>query len=222
LIWTVNLELTPIYAVEAVGPYAAEINAILVDFLADANLPISAAEFIERVSVPGVVAGRSVRLFSGQWVPVVEIDAPRGLYGWQVNRLIAEAIAALDIKPKTEAAAVSAELTATLRTFIDRVYFEVRNLGRLSADRALNFAATNAFQAAQVFSETFTSSMRLDTIDVERSPYARPDSDAWDIKLKFFDPENTRRARTVFRFTIDVSDIMPVTIGEIRSWSTSS
>jgi hypothetical protein len=135
---------------------------------------------------------------------------------------LAEAIAALDIKPKTEAAAVSAELTATLRTFIDRVYFEVRNLGRLSADRALNFAATNAFQAAQVFSETFTSSMRLDTIDVERSPYARPDSDAWDIKLKFFDPENTRRARTVFRFTIDVSDIMPVTIGEIRSWSTSS
>jgi cyanobactin maturation PatA/PatG family protease len=222
LIWTVNLELTPIYAVEAVGPYAAEINAILVDFLADANVPISSAEFIERVSVPGVVSGRAVRLFSGQMVPVIEIDAPRGLYGWQVNRLIAEAIAALDIKPKSEAAAATAELATTLRTFIDRVYFEVRNLGRLSADRALNFAATNAFQAAKVFSESFTNSMRLDTIEVERSPYARPDSDAWDIKLKFFDPENTRRARTVFRFTIDVSDIMPVTVGEIRSWSSSS
>jgi cyanobactin maturation PatA/PatG family protease len=222
LIWTVNLELTPIYAVEAVGPYAAEINAILVDFLADANAPITSPAFIERVSVPGIVSGRAVRLFSGQVVPVVEIDAPRGLYGWQVNRLIEEAVAALDIKPKTDAAAASAELSTTLRTFIDRVYYEVRNLGRLSGDRALNFAATNAFQAAAVFKDTFTTSMRLDTIEVERSPYARPDSDAWDIKLKFFDPENTRRARTVFRFTIDVSDIMPVTVGEIRTWSTSS
>jgi cyanobactin maturation PatA/PatG family protease len=222
LIWTVNLELTPIYAVEAVGPYAAEINAILVNFLADENAPISSAEFIERVSVPGVVSGRAVKLFSGQIVPVFEIDAPRGLYGWQVNRLIAESIASLDIKPKSDAAAATAEMTETLRTFIDRVYYEVRNLGRLSGDRALNFAATNAFQAAKVFSESLTIGMRLDSIDVERSPYARPDADAWDIKLKFFDPENTRRARIVFRFTIDVSDIMPVTVGEIRSWSTSS
>jgi len=113
-------------------------------------------------------------------------------------------------------------LSDTLRTFIDRVYFEVRNLGRLSPDRALNFAATNAFQAAKVFQESFTMAMRLDSIEVERSPYARPDADAWDIKLKFFDPENSRRARTIFRFTIDVSDVMPVTIGEIRSWSSSS
>jgi cyanobactin maturation PatA/PatG family protease len=220
LIWTVNLELTPVYAVEAVGPYAAEINAILVNFLAGANEPTASAEFIERVSIPGVVSGRSVRLFSGQVVPVVEIDAPRGMYGWKVNSLIADAIAAVDSKNKSKEAV--ANLTETLRNFVDRVYYEVRNLGRLSPDRALNFAATNAFQAAKVFSETFTLAKRLDTIEVERSPYARPDADAWDIKLKFFDPENTRRARTVFRFTIDVSDVVPVTIGEIRNWSTSS
>ncbi|WP_226589612.1 cyanobactin maturation protease PatG family protein, partial [Microseira wollei] len=38
-------------------------------------------------------------------------------------------------------------------------------------------------------------------------------------KLKFFDPENGRRAKKVFRFTIDVRDPMPVTLGEVRSWS---
>ena len=38
--------------------------------------------------------------------------------------------------------------------------------------------------------------------------------------LKFFDPENSRRAKKLFRFTIDVSDIIPVTLGEVRSWST--
>jgi cyanobactin maturation PatA/PatG family protease len=216
----VNLELTPIYAVEAVGPYAAEINAILVSFLANANASTTSAEFIERVSVPGTVSGRSVRLFSGQVVPVVEIDAPRGLYGWQVNRLIADAISAVDTKNKSKE--FVANLNGTLRNFFDRVYYEIRNLGRLSQDRALNFAATNAFQATKVFTETIQLSMRLDTIEVERSPYARPDADAWDIKLKFFDPENTRRARTVFRFTIDVSDVMPVSVGEVRSWSSSS
>jgi hypothetical protein len=36
LIWTLNLEPIPMYAIEAVGPHAAEVNAILVDFLADA------------------------------------------------------------------------------------------------------------------------------------------------------------------------------------------
>jgi len=46
------------------------------------------------------------------------------------------------------------------------------------------------------------------------------DSDCWDVKLKFFDPENSRRAKKLFRFTIDVSDIIPVTLGEVRSWST--
>ncbi|MFB2977960.1 hypothetical protein, partial [Microseira sp. BLCC-F43] len=43
--------------------------------------------------------------------------------------------------------------------------------------------------------------------------------DCWDVKLKFFDPENSRRAKKVFRFTIDVRDPMPVTLGEVRSWS---
>jgi len=218
LIWIINLEMTPIYAVEAVGPYAAEINATFVNFLADASLAPSDPEFIERVSVPGVVSARSARLFSGQVVPVVEIDALRGLWGWQTNRLIADAIADRKLKTAPE----KELLTASLHTFIDRVYYEVRNLGRLSPDRALNFAATNAFQAARVFSESLSIGMRLDDINVEQSPYARPDADAWDVKVKFFDPENSRRARVVYRFTIDVSDVMPVTIGEIRSWSSSS
>ena len=37
-----------------------------------------------------------------------------------------------------------------------------------------------------------------------------------------FDPENTRRARRVYRYTIDVSDVTPVTLGATRSWPTST
>lgn len=56
-------------------------------------------------------------------------------------------------------------------------------------------------------------------IEVEKSPFCRINSDCWDVKLKFFDPENGRRARKVYLFTIDVSDRIPVTLGQIRSWS---
>jgi cyanobactin maturation PatA/PatG family protease len=108
----------------------------------------------------------------------------------------------------------------TLESFLNRIYYDLRNLGVTSQDRALNFAATNAFQAATTFSQAVALGMELDTITVEKSPFCRPDSDCWDVKLKFFDPENSRRAKKVFRFTIDVSDIIPVTLGDVKVWST--
>jgi hypothetical protein len=40
------------------------------------------------------------------------------------------------------------------------------------------------------------------------------------LKLKFFEPENSRRAKKVFRLTIDVSDLIPVTLDDVRTWST--
>lgn len=93
-------------------------------------------------------------------------------------------------------------------------------MGTTSQGRALNFAATNAFQAASTFAKAVATGMELDSITVEKSPFCPLDSDCWDVKLKFFNPENSRRAKKVYRFTIDVSDIIPVTLGEVRSWST--
>ena len=61
--------------------------------------------------------------------------------------------------------------------------------------------------------------MQLDTIDVERSPICRPDSDCWDVKLIFFNPSKVfEQARKVYRFSIDVGDLVPVTVGSVRSW----
>jgi len=109
-----------------------------------------------------------------------------------------------------------------LGSFLDRVYFDLRNLGFASPDRALNYAATNAFQAADVFAEAVAAGMELDDIAVEKSPFCRLHSNCWDVRLKFFDPENTRRARRIYRYTIDVSDVTPVTLGATRSWPTST
>ena len=216
LIWTLNMELTPIYAIEAVGSFAREVYEALQELFAGEIEAEDAERYIERVSIPGKLTGRTVKLFSGQVVPVIEPVSPRGIYGWRVNTLVDSALEAVR---RGQAEADDEQMRRSLRSFLNRVYYDLRNLGQTSQDRALNFAATNAFQAAQTFSTAVAAGMELDSIAVTKSPFCRMDSDCWDVQLKFFDPENNRRAKKVFRFTIDVSDFIPVTLGEVRSWS---
>jgi len=220
VIWTLNIELTPIYALEPSGAFGASIYERLNEMLAGEVLAEQDPDHIQRVSIPGRLTGRTVRLFSGQQVPVIQLDNPRGSYGWKTNALVEQASKA--VSSKSGVAVDTATIAANLLSFLDRVYYDLRNLGVLSSDRALNFAATNAFQAATVFSEALGLGMQLENIETEPSPFARIDADAWDVKLKFFDPENTRRARKVYRFTVDVSEMMPVTLGEVRSWNAAS
>ncbi|NEO07311.1 PatA/PatG family cyanobactin maturation protease [Moorena sp. SIO3I8] len=216
LIWTLNMELTPIYALEPSGSFARDVYAAFQELLSGEVQAEDSEEYIERVSIPGRLTGRTVKLFSGQVVPVVEPVSPRGIYGWRVNTLVSSALEAVRGQ---QAEADDEQMRKSLSSFLNRVYYDLRNLGQTSQDRALNFAATNAFQAAQTFSEAVAAGMELDSIVVQRSPFCRMDSDCWDVQLKFFDPENNRRAKKVFRFTIDVSDLIPVTLGEVRSWS---
>jgi hypothetical protein len=186
-----------------------------------------------------------VRLFSGQIVPVVRAQA-RGLYSWNENLLIktvVDAVVSTEVPPvppsadqaaKDAAAQKAAQYTdaakTALRNFIDRVYYQLRNLGQSSSDRALNYVTTNAFAAAVGIAKAMnpksvgavmpiagqTGIYTLDTISTSRSPFCRMDSDCWDVHLTFFDPENDRRARTVIQLTVDVSDEMPVSLAPIR------
>lgn len=217
LIWTLNIELTPIYAIEPQGAFARDTYAVLQELLAGQIQAETSEEFVERVSIPGVLTGKTVKLFSGQVVPLLAPQNPRGIYGWKINTLVA---AAIETVQTTVGDAQEDAIRRTLGSFLNRIYYDLRNLGTTSQDRALNFAATNAFQAASTFAEAVATGMELDSITVEKSPFCRLDSDCWDVKLKFFDPENSRRAKKVFRFTIDVSDLIPVTLGDVRTWST--
>ena len=216
IIWTLNIELTPVYAIEPKGPFAREAYLALQELLAGQIQPETDDDYIERVSIPGILTGRTVKLFSGQVVPVIEPQSTRGLYGWKVNNLVS---AAFETVQAAEGEADEEAMRRTLGSFLNRVYYDLRNLGTTSQDRALNFSVTNAFQAASTFSQAVAQGMELDSITVEKSPFCRVDSDCWDVKLKFFDPENSRRAKKIFRFTIDVSDLIPVTLGEVKSWS---
>ncbi|MEA5519913.1 PatA/PatG family cyanobactin maturation protease [Limnoraphis robusta] len=219
LIWTLSLDGDTIYVLEPTGAFSDQIYEMFVLMLAGQLEPESSDEFVERISIPARQTNRTVELFSGQVVPVVKVHDLRGMYGWKVNTLVNAAMAAIARQvDEAQAPLVQQALTS----FLNRVYNDLRNVGQTSRDRALNFAATNIFQAASVFAKAIAERRQLDTIKVEKSPFCRINSDCWDVKLEFFDPESSRRGRKVFRFTLDVVLQMPVTLGEVKSWSLPS
>ncbi|MGH7489833.1 MAG: peptidase S8, partial [bacterium] len=148
-----------------------------------------------RVAGPGWVSG-SASLHGGLQVPILWPEL-RGLRSW----------------------ATAERVTGEVANFLERVAYETRNLGQAPQERAINFAATEAFQVERIFQSALEANLRLDSITVEPSPLCRPESDCWDVKLTFFDPLlRLEQARVVYRFTVDVSEIVPVTLGKVRHW----
>jgi cyanobactin maturation PatA/PatG family protease len=241
LIWTLNLDLTPIYAVVAESDaYADEVYKVLRTSLRCSALPADSPEYISRISVPGVLTNRTVRLFSGQVLPVV-VAQPRGLYAWSETTLVDTAVRTFMAGEHGAAQAGAGNgggngggdgapgaqinqdtVAQAVRIFLDKIYFELRNLGYTSSDRALNYAGTNAFMFIEGIVQGLAAGNKipgiepvlysLDTISVTKSPYCRLDSDCWDVQISFFNPNNDRQARVVWQYTIDVSDEMPVSL----------
>ncbi len=205
LTWTLNLDATPVYAIQPMGPYASIIYEKLREYLADPK--------VEMASIPGYT-GSSTRLMSGQQVPLIAPDI-RGMYSWSTDTLAEMIIPMVNFDN-----GLSEEHGKLfIEDYLNRVYYQYRNLGITPQERALNYSATNAFQVSSaIFKETGTGHF-LDSISVEKSPICRPDSDCYDVKLRFFDPENNQRAKHIHRFTVDVSDVIPVTVGKERFWS---
>lgn len=228
LIWTLNLDLTPIYAIEAeTDAYADEVYKVLRTGLRCSALPQDSPEYISRISVPGVLTKRTVRLFSGQVLPVV-VAQPRGLYAWSETTLVQTVVESYVRGQPQQAggaapAAINQDMVSqAVRIFLDKIYFQLRNLGYTSSDRALNYAGTNAFMFVEGIVQGLASGNKipgiepvlysLDTISATKSPYCRLDSDCWDVQISFFNPNNDRQARVVWQYTIDVSDEMPVSL----------
>jgi cyanobactin maturation PatA/PatG family protease len=212
IVWTLNLDATPVYAINPSGSFSDVAYDRLRSFL---NQQIN--EGVEIVSIPGTLNGRTTKLLSGQVVPDI-LPEIRGMYSWSATELVQ---AVLGQKPTEDAMLLQYNQRAEgVNNFLERIYYELRNLGITPQDRAINYAATNAFQVSQVFQQAINEHMELDSIEIEKSPICRLDSECFDVKLQFFDPErHFQRARKVYRFTIDVSDVIPVTVGTVRSWS---
>jgi subtilisin family serine protease len=172
------------------------------------------------ISIPiFTTAAGQARLASGQVVPVI-VPELRCMYSWTTNALVESVLGKTATGSANEVEqAEYAQRSQGVANFLERIYHELRNLGLTSQERAINYAATNAFNVNNIFKAALRAKMELDAIEVERSPICRPEADCWDVKLLFFDPENVLRSRRSYRFTVDVSDICPVTVGTVRSWS---
>lgn len=207
LIWTLNRDSTPVYAIKPMGAF----NEKAYDFFIETLDDMFEYENIV-ISIPGIIAG-NITLLNGQSVPVI-IPEIRGMHSWDPELLSDSVVNALSTQKTT-----SDQTKPILLNFAKRVYNELRNFGTTSAERALNFSGTNLVQAYNVLSEGVTKGLVLDTIKAKPSPVCRQSSDCWDIELTLFDPKNrTEKAKLVFLYTVDVSDVVPVSIGKIRSW----
>jgi cyanobactin maturation PatA/PatG family protease len=208
--WVLNQESTPIYAVQPMGPFAELTYTRLREFL---NAQVT--ESVEQVSIPGYITGKTA-LLNGQVVPAVAPEL-RGLYSWSTKALV-KAVAGDPPRNPNDQDGYKKK-TDDIQNFLERIYYELRNLGILPQDRATNYSATNAFQAEEIFKKAISQDLKLDAIQVEKSPICRPGSDCWDVKLTFFNPsKRLEQARHVFRATVDVSDVIPVSVGKIRDW----
>lgn len=187
--WTLNQETLPIYAIQPGGAFARATYLRLRHLLQQQTTGGA-----DRVAVPGWVSG-SAQLRGGRRLPILWPEL-RGLRSWPA---------------RAPAGAAPA--------FLERVAYETRNLGLAPPERAINYAATQALQVERIFHAARESNLRLDSLAVAPSPICRPEADCWDVKLIFFDPaRRLEQARVVYRFTVDVSDVVPVSLGKVRHW----
>jgi cyanobactin maturation PatA/PatG family protease len=207
VVWTLSRTEVPMYVIVPTGAFAAETYKWLAEEWSDKE--------VEFVSIPGVLAGQ-VALYDGQIVDAVVPDL-RGMLSWQTKIYVK---ALTDATKKAQSGASAERIHREVGRFLSKIYFSVRNRGQTPEERALNAAATNAFNISPVIVEAAEEGMALRDIAVERSPLNRPGSEYLDVLITFFDPQKrAERAPLRARFTIDVSDTVPVMIGEPVTWN---
>lgn len=172
---------------------------------------------VERVAIPGVMNG-TVELYSGEVIPVI-CPEMRGTRSWsmpELHRLRCEFAGEED-----EEAEEPPEEVGRMRYLdgLQQRFFEVaRNEGLTPEERALNFLATVSFRFVSHLQKYLQLNYRpeLDDIVVKPSPTCRKDSLCYDVELEFFNPANVLESKTVMARTVDVSDVVPVPLGDPR------
>lgn len=120
---------------------------------------------------------------------------------------------------------------AVVPALFEKAYAALRNHGEAPGDRAMNYLGTELLHSPKKIalglmsgwvvndaasqddpSPDETALYTLDTVSVSKSAVDRYDSDFWDVKLTFFNPRFSDRAKMCYVFTVDVSDELPVAL----------
>ena len=214
LIWTISVDNTPIYALQPAGAYGfAAFETIIRVF------ELQTKRGIPRVAIPGTLHG-SVRLMSGEVVPVL-VPRTKGITPWDVGAAVSGWVSQETGTKKGDAErkAMEEPLGRFLDDFIGLITRKYKNLGLSGSERALNFASTDVFRAFDAIDQIKGFDLVLDDILVEKSSVCRPGSSCYDVRLRLFTPSNVQSAIQVIQWTVDVSDPVPVSLGNITTWS---
>ncbi|MBC8232705.1 peptidase [bacterium] len=210
LIWTLNQNSLPIYVILPDGAFARHTFDRLMEILQG-----QLDQGVELVSVPGTIEGKT-KLLSGTEVPVIVPDLA-GIVSWSTDEMMLKVLGPPPREPGREQTIYDQKM-AMVNHFLDTVFYQMQNKGNTPKDRALNFAATNAFRIKEAFEKAYGDRLVLQSIDVKRKPFSPPDSDYWEVKLIYFNQSvevRTRQASKVFSFTIDISSVIPATVGKM-------
>ena len=106
-------------------------------------------------------------------------------------------------------------------TFLDRVVHEVAAAAARRPPSAINYSTTGAAIIGGVFDEVLKSPepMELDSIGAEPGPPCRVCGSDRRGTGQLSYRRQVQTTRMVYRFTVDVSDVVPVMVGPMRSWS---
>lgn len=209
LIWTIYIDQDPVYALVPEDQYAVISFIRLLEALKGQVSSEDPETY--RISIAGTIDNQ-ITLLNGTVVPKLAI-VTRAIFYWDIEALLGS------MPSGGSGTSDSDDPRDDLKHFLLRIYYELRNLGVSPDDRAKNFAATNAYQARRIFEWAIKNGYKLDSIAFADSPICRKNSICRDIRLTFFDPKDLfGAARVVYEYTIDVSDLVPVQVGDLRRY----
>ena len=106
---------------------------------------------------------------------------------------------------------------------VSTLYEAARNDGKAPQHRAMNYATTSVFRAItpfltnKVFRDMFggLNNVAVDSVSVKTAACQRTGAE-YDVDISLYSFENVLRGLIVLSKTVDVSQTVPVTIGDLR------
>ncbi|MCC8953122.1 hypothetical protein H8B02_06465 [Bradyrhizobium sp. Pear77] len=226
IIWTLEIDEEPVYAIRPNGAYARETYELLISFLQEQERGSPESEHSEHlikaevVAIPGILTGTTVLYRAGKTVPVIT-PSLAGMYNWSIKYLVEAAARYIEATNEQldEEHRVGLPPRDAINNFAAVLSDQYRNLGLSPAERARNFVATNLVEPLKVFAEWMSRGMVLDAIDVRPSDIRPTSTDRWDVVLRFFDPRDQLGvAVTEVPIVVDVNYVVPniVRVGTTR------
>jgi hypothetical protein len=169
---------------------------------------------VARIAVAGEVVG-TAQLGTGETVEILAPDL-RGTASWNTQRL-------LDALLGSNALATADGAREFVGRVVAKLYEESQNDGKSPQSRAVNWATTSAIRDLQNFflNDTFRrflgglENAAVNEVTVQESTCRRTGLE-FDVAISLFSFENTMRGEIVLTTSVDVSDVVPVTLGRTR------